>query len=137
LKATIRTEADRQQVLRYVEGVNLKKSLIVSITAQKKKRSLPQNRLLHLWLKVISVDTGNSTEALYTYFCERYLPWNKELVFGEETRKGSGSSQLDTKEFTHFLDSIKLEMSEQGIHLPEPGELGFDDMYNQYGGRFE
>lgn len=85
-----------------------------------------------MWLHIISDDTGNTPDALYSYFCEKYLPWNLELVFGNEVRKTSGSSGMDTKEFSLFLDKIHLEMSELGIYLPFPQDVGFEEAYVRY-----
>lgn len=132
MRLLIKTELDKERAIEIIRKMKVDKPLEVNIVVQRKKRSLPQNRLLHLWLKCISDETGNSHDSLYEYFCEKYLPWNKELVFNREVRTRSGSSQLNTKEFTEFLDSINSEMLDQGIYLPNPGDMGWDDFYSRY-----
>jgi len=134
MKAIIRNDADRDKFIAFIKQVKLEKPYVASFVVHRKKRSLNQNRLLYLWLNCIKTETGNSVDALYQYFCEKYLPWNAELVFGNEVLPKGGSSKLNTKEFTDFLDNINKEMSGQGIYLPYPGDIGYDEFYLQYGG---
>ena len=133
--AIIRNDADREKLIDHIRQLKLDKPHVVNIKLHKKKRSLPQNRLMWMWLHCIKDETGNSVDSLYQYFCSQYLPWNGELVFGTEVHTIGGSSQLNTKEFTDFLDNIKVEMAEQGIYLPQPNDLGWDEFYTRYEGR--
>jgi hypothetical protein len=48
-----------------------------------------------------------------------------------------GSSKLDSKQFSKFLECIKLEMNEQDIYLPEPGQVGWDEFEIKYRGKGE
>jgi hypothetical protein len=133
MKLIIKNDGDRQTLITKLMQIKLDKPYEVTVKLHRRCRSLAQNKLLHMWLKCISDETGNSTETLYVYFCQRYLPWNTELCFGKEIQKQiGGSSKLNTKEFTEFLDNINQEMAEQGIMLPQPREIGWDEFYSRY-----
>ena len=132
VKVIIRSEADRDRFIGLLNKMKLDKPLVASCTILRKKRSLQQNKLLWLWIRCISDETGNSSDSLYEYFCTKHLPWNKELVFGEEVKSISGSSKLTSKEFTQLLDDINSQMLDEGIYLPKPGEIGWDEFYERY-----
>jgi hypothetical protein len=85
-----------------------------------------------MWLHCISDETGNDPEDLHEYFGKKYLPWISKQVFDEEVTRRLSTTQLDSKQFTEYLDRIKAEMLNQGIFLPEPGEQAFDDFYARY-----
>jgi hypothetical protein len=110
-----------------------KKRFIVEFKMYRRQRSLRQNKLYRLWLRCIKDETGNSEEALHLYFKEKYLAYNHIDIFGSEVILRQSTRKLDTKEFTEYLENIRVEMLEQGIYLPEPGMQGWDEFYIQYG----
>ena len=133
MRLLIKNNVDRERFIDFIKQVKIDKPYVASFSAHRKKRSLNQNRLLFMWLNCIKDDTGNSTDSLYQYFCDRYLPWNGEIVFGKEVHAKGGSSKLNTKQFTDFLDCIHQEMSEFGIYLPYPDDVGYEELYLKYG----
>lgn len=132
MKTTIITEADRERFIQRVRAINLNRPFIGEIKARRKVRSIASNRLLWMWLQCIQDETGNDKDTLYKYFCQKFLPEIKRELFGDEVIVTSGSSKLDSKQFTTFLDSIKLFMNENGVQLPEPGDDSWDDFYAHY-----
>lgn len=133
MKTILRNPGDIERAIEYLRNLDMSKPFELSITRHQKKRTLPQNKLLWLWLRCVRDETGNEEDFMYQYFCERYLPWNVRLIYGEEIKKQGGSSELNSKEFSEFLDNIHRQMSEEGIYLPQPGELGWDEFYLKYG----
>jgi hypothetical protein len=121
----------------FIERIRLfpvdKKKFIAEFKLYRKQRSLKANKLYWLWLNCIHDDTGNSVESLHEYFKQKYLQWTTDDVFGEEIVIRASTRKLDTKEFTTYLENIRVEMLEQGIYLPEPGMQGWDAFYIQYG----
>jgi hypothetical protein len=101
----------------------------------KKKRTLPQNRLYRLWLKVISEETGDDQDSLHRSYKEMFLPL-EEI----KTRVGTflirrSTTKLDTREFTEYLENIRHHaLSFLNIKkLPNPGDQYWDEFIEQYG----
>ena len=135
MRLLIRTEKEREEFIRRIREVRLdgSKPFVAEFKVFRKKRSLAQNRLFWMWMRCIRTETGNDIETLHDYFCEKYLPWSEYEVFGEPVRRVAGTKDMNTKEFTDFLENIRLEMlNEQGIYLPQPGEPEWDEFYARY-----
>lgn len=132
MRAIIRTESDRDQFILYVLNSKPGRVYEASFNVHRKFRSLAANRLLWKWLHLISDETGQDTRTLYQYFCSKYISVGTENVFGQEIQVVGGLSKLDSKQFSKFMDYIKVEMNELGIYLPEPGQIGFDEFYAKY-----
>lgn len=93
----------------------------ISIDKAKKRRSLDQNALFHLWCRVIAKDTGASVMDVKDYFKTKFLM--RENPLGGGYIVGSTSS-LKVKEFTHFMNEVQAEAaSEFGIKLLTPEDL--------------
>ena len=130
MKAIIRNREDVQKAIQFLNSLDLKFSFEITVVKSRTKRTLPQNKLLWKWMKCVAEETGDDEDSLYQYFCQKYLPWRATICFGEETNSSGGSSTLNTKEFTDFLDKISRQMQSIGIYLPHPGDLGWDE-FNQ------
>ncbi len=132
-KKIIRTPEERTELIKALNEDSLDKPLSVEVKLYRKPRSCSQNNLMWLWLRCIRDETGNDVDTLYYYFCEKYLPWNENKIFGEGVRMVGGTSQMNTKEFDDFLEKMRMEMlNEQNIHLPLPDEQGFNEFYERY-----
>lgn len=132
-KKIVRTPEERTELIKALNEDSLDKPLLVEVKLYRKPRSTNQNNLLWCWLRFIKSETGNDVETLYYYFCEKYLPWNENHVFGDGVRMVGGTSQLNTKEFDDFLENIRMEMlNEQNIILPRPDDQGFNEFYERY-----
>ena len=105
----------------------------VTIVITKEKRTLDQNKLYWLWLSCIAKETGNDKEDLHEYFIYKYL--NPELiqVFEKMIYKRLSTTQLDTKQFTGYLNKIQIfANTELAIELPNPEDLKFAEFYEYY-----
>lgn len=100
-----------------------------------KKRSLEQNRLMWMWFSCIADETGTPVNDVHDYYCKQFL--SRDFVnpsTGEITKINSGTRDLNTAEFTRFLDSVKADAAtEFGINLPLPSDICFEAFELQYG----
>ncbi|HPW67804.1 MAG TPA: hypothetical protein PLS84_12085 [Salinivirgaceae bacterium] len=106
---------------------------IVTINRIKSHRTIPQNKLYRLWLKLIADETGHTDNDLHAYFKAAFLEKQYKVVFSEQVEIDASTTRLSTKEFTTFLDNIYLFASETlGIILPKPDDIGFNEFYTNY-----
>jgi hypothetical protein len=134
MRQIIVTERDREAFIDRLRGFPLGKNRYVAeYKIHRIKRSLKANKLYWLWLRCIKDETGNDDEILHQYFRKRYLPYIVKQVFEEEVAVIPSTANLDSKQFSDYLEHIRVEMLEQGIFLPQPQEQGWDEFYVRYG----
>ena len=121
--------------LRYV--VDKLRTGVYEITIKRKsrQRTTPQNSLLWMWLSCIEDETGTPKKDLYDAYCARFLSRLVEMPSGEQYLTHTTSSNLNTKEFTDFLDRIQADAAEYGIRLPNPSDEYFQEFLNEYQNR--
>ena len=124
-------EQTKAVAISYIQKLQEGKQYNVSISLKREKRSIQQNRLYHLWLNCISSETGNEVEDLHDYFKDRFLS-RKVEIFGDEYNTGTSTKKLNTAEFTAFLDKVQQFAAGEGIILPNPEDLYFEQFYQQY-----
>lgn len=136
MKVTIRNESDRRAFISAIQRVKLKEGKDYSgeFKMLVKRRSLPQNSLMWLWLTAVAIqsESGYSKDDFYKYYAEKYLP--RKDVMGESVI--TGTSELSTKDFTDFLNTIYDHSLETfACELVRPDDRRFDDFYSEYYGR--
>ena len=124
-------ECTKKAVISYIDKLPEGKKYKVSVTLNRDRRSLSQNSLYWLWLNCISAETGNDVDALHDYFKDRFLS-RKVEIFGDECSVGTSTTKLNTAEFTAFLDKVQQFAAGEGIILPNPEDLYFEQFYQQY-----
>lgn len=109
----VRTEQDRDQALAAVRDALLPAR--VEVKAYKKNRSLAQNRLLHMWMKCLADHWYESTGELFApdvwkLQCKRQFLGDEviELPGGHQIEQVRKTSQLNTQDFTDFLQQIEI-----------------------------
>lgn len=134
MRMIVSSDADRKRFIDFVQGIDLKSNhFVAEFKRYRVRRSISQNSLYWLWLRCIKDETGNSTEDLHEYFSQKYLSWKPKEVLGEEIAVRSRTSELDTAQFTEYLEKIRVEMLEQAIYLPEPGAAVWEEFFTKYG----
>ena len=127
--------SDKQKVIEYVSRLPDKK-YIVKIELKREIRSLPQNKLMWMWLTCIEQETGNDKNDLHDYFKSLWLPVKQVNVLGKTIEKTVSTSELDSKQFTDYLERIQQFANiELGIVLPQPEDLHFAEFYQEYSNR--
>lgn len=105
---------------------------VMTIKRMSKKRSIPQNDLMWMWMECISRETGTGKDDVYMYYCKKFLC--KVITIGEKQEKiYNTSSKLNTEQMTEFLNKIQADAAQElGIRLPQPEDRFFEVFYQQY-----
>lgn len=135
----LRDSRIRDRLKVYLDSLVLdqEKPLEVLIKPYKKNRSLAQNNLMWEWLGVIvnhlrdEHGTYTTDDDLKAEFQDKFL---QRRVYtssvGEQKTRATGTSKLNTAQFTEFLSRIEVYAnSELGVSLPHPA----DDYYEAMG----
>ena len=137
MRFPIQNNSHKQAPVEYIQNLDATKiQYVVEVKRVRKQRSHDQNGLYWMWLSCLSAETGNDKEDLHTYFREYFLGYADKKMFGDTIRKVRSTSDLDTKQFTDYLEKIKTWSSrELGIALPDPHEAYFEsfkEIYQNY-----
>lgn len=101
---------------------------IIELTEKKPRRSLPQNRYLHVLLAYFGTQTGNTLEWVKQQYYKKLV--NPDLFIREKEDKYLGrikvlrsSADLDTSEFSLSIERFRNWASQEaGIYLPSADE---------------
>lgn len=140
---TIQNDYDRDMAAKLV--ANRPYPFTLSIT-DGKHRSTAQNRLQNMWFKEIAEQKGDIKPAEARAYCKltigipilrqqneafrlRYdevvkpLSYEQKLAIMQEPLDFPVTSQMNTKQFTEYLDGIIRHFGEQGIVLTMPDDI--------------
>ena len=101
---------------------------IVELTEKKPRRSLPQNKYLHVILAYFGTQTGNTTEWVKQQYYKKLV--NPDLFIREKEDKYLGrikvlrsSADLDTAEMSLSVERFRnWAAQEAGIYIPSADE---------------
>lgn len=101
---------------------------IVELTEKKPRRSLPQNKYLHVILAYFGTQTGNTLEWVKQQYYKKLV--NPDLFIREKEDKYLGkikvlrsSAELDTSEFSLSIERFRnWAVQEAGIYIPSADE---------------
>jgi hypothetical protein len=102
--------------------------VIVDLTEKKPRRSLPQNKYLHVILAYFGTQTGNTLEWVKQQYYKKLV--NPDLFIREKEDKYLGrikvlrsSAELDTAEMSLSVDRFRnWSAQEAGIYIPSADE---------------
>ena len=97
----------------------------------RKARTPSQNKLYWMWLNVIATDTGNDKDTLHDYYRAKYLPTRP--LRGMDGNMPISTTELNTAQFSAYMEQIQADSAIMGIILPNPDDLGFEQMEDRYG----
>lgn len=117
-------EEAKQRAIDYIQS--LKGVWDIQIVQHKKSRSVAQNKLMWLWLGILSTETGNTPDDLHEILKVKFLGVETRMIMGTEIAIAKSTAKLSTKEFTAYLDRIEVLASSIGIRLPHP-EVIYDE----------
>ena len=119
------------QCMNFISGLPDTKKWIVKIEEYKPKRSTYQNKLYWLWLGEISEQiTTAEGEKLdkdkWHYLClMKYLGSDIFKINGfYHSRPAKSTTELNTKEFSEYLNKIETEFLKRGVVLTNPNYYG-------------
>ncbi|WP_038081069.1 hypothetical protein [Thioalkalivibrio sp. ARh3] len=135
----IRTEADRERLIRLLQGRDLPMTVSVRAGAQ---RSVEQNRLQRQWINEAAEQLGDEPEAIRAYlklrvgvpllrdahedFRAQYdatvkpLPYEKKIEIMREPIDFPVTRLMTVREKTEYLERVYQHLSEQGVFLTDP-----------------
>ena len=101
---------------------------VIELTEKKPRRSLPQNKYLHVLLAYFGTQTGNTLEWAKQQYYKKLV--NPDLFIREKEDKYLGkikvlrsSADLDTSEFNLSIEKFRNWASQEaGIYLPSADE---------------
>ena len=101
---------------------------IIELTEKKPRRSLPQNKYLHVLLAYFGTQTGNTLDWVKQQYYKKLV--NPDLFIREKEDKYLGkikvlrsSADLDTSEFSLSIERFRNWASQEaGIYLPSADE---------------
>lgn len=132
----IASEKDRILAIEKIKELDLKKGKwSQKLKKLRSRRSLDQNRLLWLWMTALEIDSeyGYTKEEFKDMFQKEFCPRTEMWINGKRYEVIKGTSQLDTKEFTDFLDRTQLFCyHELHFSLPQPSDYWFEQFREQY-----
>lgn len=101
---------------------------VIELTEKKPRRSLPQNKYLHVILAYFGAQTGNTLEWVKQQYYKKLV--NPDLFIREKEDKYLGrikvlrsSADLDTSEFSLSIERFRnWAAQEAGIYIPSADE---------------
>ena len=100
-------ESQKLDAIQVIHDLDYNKKWQIEIKPYRKNRSVAQNKLYHMWLKEISLHTGDTTDGLHEHFKNEYLDTEYIMVMGKSLAKTKTTTTLNTKEFTEYLEKIE------------------------------
>jgi hypothetical protein len=127
-KFILRSEEIRRRASDLIREIPLDVVHEVVIRPYKSKRSLDQNALHWKRMDIIRLHIADSTgqvfsaEDVHEFFKKKFLPVRLIEIGGESVKVRRTTTQLNTKEFSEFMDNIDRYCIEHlQLWLPEPG----------------
>lgn len=107
---------------------------LYTIVAQVKHRTIPQNKLLHVYFHIISDRMNEIWDEITPEYLKIVL---KQRMWKTFERKGvkytKPTSEYSTVEINEFIDSMKIFCKDcLDFQLPDPGDRRLLDYYNNH-----
>lgn len=130
---TIRNDRDRQRIVDYLNGLDLKKPYKITIAPARANRTIAQNRLLWLWNGIIQMHMAEafgqlaSAEEWHDILVTKLCPAEYhvvELPDGFKARVGrSRTSKFTVEQKGEYLDKLDAYCADSlGLLLPHPDD---------------
>lgn len=119
----------------YLASLIKKGAKSVEIT-EKRRRTLTQNGLFHLWVKCLADSIGEASP-------ERCKVWVKRALLGQHEEVNPLTGEIEMFDYETHLFSVEQmndlltkfkawALTELDCRLPEPDEVGFEQMFDNY-----
>ena len=102
----------------------------VELTEKSIKRSVQQNKYLHLILTWFAIETGNQTDYVKQNYFKVLCNKSTFVQIVDDEHLGTievvrSSAALDSAEMTTAIERFRNWSAEQGVYLPAPNEEDF------------
>lgn len=127
LPATERRELAIRNLGGFIRCLDPRKSWMVTVEENKKRRSNQQNAYLWGCVYPTIIEQadlqGWDAEDLHEYFLGEHYGWETCEGFGTKRKKPmKRSSKMSTLEFEEHAEFIKRKMAHLGVYIPDPNE---------------
>ena len=113
-----------------------RKGQVVELTVKSRPRSLNQNSLFHVWVKVFADYIGETDLEACKSMIKNHLLGRKIVqnrFNGQEEMQDFKTRELSNKQMSEFMDKFKaFAMAEYGCYLPYGNEEGYHEMLGEY-----
>ena len=109
----------------------IRRGAIIELREQKKQRTLPQNKYLHVLLGYLAVNLGETLEYVKIYYYKAHVNTDIFVREKEDERVGRvrylrSTTDVDTEEMSVSIDRLRTwSAQELGIYLPSADEQDF------------
>lgn len=126
------SESDFQTYITKFEG----KRFELVLRRPKKKHGPKQSGYFHavivpLWADYMgyNADIKSEFDEVKKFLKERYGIWiTKVMDDGSEVRILKSTAEYNTKDYSKLIDNSRQGGAENGIRIPDPGEVEYDDI---------
>ncbi len=106
---------------------------LLIVYKEKQKRSLPQNRLLHMWFSILGEQLSQSAAYTKEQFKLTICPVEIADVSGKKMIIGKPTSEMSKEEMKNFLNETwRIAMDFYNIRLPLPEDLNIEQIVEAY-----
>ena len=132
--AILRSPAEAAQAIAYLRALDYSRPMVVTVKAWRRKRSMPQNRLMWMWMHVLADLCGHTADEMHEYCKVKFLgAIDISVGISAPYSVTRSTSALDTKQMTDYLEAIRLWAAEElQCTLPQPDSIGWDDLCARY-----
>lgn len=117
-------EQSKRLMCDYINRLPETKQYDISVVVHVNKRSDAQNRLYHMWKRIIAKETCNDDDTVHKVLCKMFLGVDVSECMGQKVAKIKGTHGLKTDEMTDFLNNVEaFALNELNIILPRPEDL--------------
>lgn len=113
-----------------------RKGQVVELTVKNRSRSINQNALFHVWVKVFADYIGETDLEACKSMIKNHLLGRKIVqnrFNGQEEMQDFKTRELSNKQMSEFMDKFKaFAMAEYGCYLPYGNEEGYHEMLGEY-----
>ncbi|GAA4652060.1 hypothetical protein GCM10023116_43440 [Kistimonas scapharcae] len=131
-RIVIASEAQRQQLIRFLSNQPLDKPLEIIWRPFKSKRSLPANALFHKWVSVLArhfTKKGHqvSDDYMKLLLKHQFLGYESITVGRTEIKDQlRHTSKLNSAEFCEFMTKVDAWAADHGCFLPRPEDSEYE-----------
>lgn len=128
----LKMKLNAPQLLQHFLRMHTKEEDIISlvVTAKRPKRSQAQNNFFFVYLDLISLSCGHTTEELHKWVKQEILGGGITEVFGHDVRMVGETSDLNISEFVEMMNRIEEATD---IPIPDPEPFGLPMTLDEYG----
>lgn len=101
----------------------------MKIELKRPKRSALQNAFYWVYLDLVSVSSGHTTDELHNWAKGKFLTKGITEVFGDKVRKVGSTTDLNRSEFVEYLARIE---EATGVPVPDPEPFSIGLTWDEY-----